>query len=111
MAVPPLANTTALQVGNVGTRLLLHVVDQYGAPLDLSAATALWMFLRNPADRLLKKAATPLTTGTDGIIQYTTVAGDIDLAGDWQVQALAVLGPKSFYSNTVRMPVKDNIAP
>ena len=79
--------------GDVGTRLLFTVREwpigtaptQGTLPpiVDLSAATSLRLILIPPVPILSQGVAaqtvvaTLYTNGTDGIIQYTTIAGDI----------------------------------
>ena len=49
------------------------------------------------------------TDGTDGIIQYTTVANDLNVAGRWKLQAHLTLTAGEWKSDVANFIVHDNI--
>lgn len=57
------------------------------------------------------KTASFYTDGRDGIIQYTSKAGDIDSSGLWLMQGYIEIPGGSFFSEVVQFTVCDNIAP
>lgn len=70
---------------------LRYTVQENGAALNISAATNLKFWLKNPKGELIEKSASFNTDGTDGVLKYTFVAADLprtmkDLVGLWQVQ-------------------------
>ncbi|NLB81929.1 MAG: hypothetical protein GX800_10065, partial [Clostridiaceae bacterium] len=48
--------------------------------------------------------------GTDGKLKYTTIAGDIDTVGRWQVQAYVEIGAAKYYSTKCTFVVQSNLA-
>lgn len=81
-----------IHVGDVGTELVGLVVDQDEAPLDVSGATELVLYLVPPAGSglpTLEKTAVFDTDGTDGLIKYVTQAGDLSVKGTWRIQGYA----------------------
>jgi hypothetical protein len=54
--------------------------------LDISDATVKTIIIEKPDHTIISASATFLTDGSDGIIYYRTVAGDLSLAGDYGVQ-------------------------
>lgn len=75
-------------VGDVGTALVLLIVDQCGDVVDVSAATAITVFIKRPGSNgaTLTKTGVLDTDGTDGKIRYVTVAGDFTVAGNYKIQ-------------------------
>jgi hypothetical protein len=71
---------------DVGVVLRLTVKEQ-GAAVDLSASTIVEILLRPPLGAARRKTATFTTDGSDGQIEYQTVAGDLNVVGAWSVQA------------------------
>jgi hypothetical protein len=101
--------------GDVGTTILFTVYEN-GLPLNISAATGTELLLQAPlkSDIPLKTVpASFYTDGTDGILAYTTVAGDIPATpaavGTWSAQAYLVLGTWS--GHTTPAPESKGITP
>lgn len=74
---------TKSYVGDIGTVILVDTKS------DLSDATVLELKIKKPSGAIMTKTATiPVgLTGADGIISYTTVAGDFDENGKYYLQA------------------------
>jgi hypothetical protein len=71
-------------------------------PTDISGATIKTLTFRKPSGSTITKTASFTTTGVDGSIYYASVAGDIDEAGIWRVQADVELGIGSYYRSEVQ---------
>lgn len=101
-----------IHVGDVGTELVVQVVDENAAAVDVSAATSLTIFLKQPGENgsVLTKTAVLDTTGTDGKIKYTTVAGDIGTDGVWTIQGRVTVGGSTWSTAESRFVVKPNLA-
>lgn len=78
--------TIVIHNGDIGTAFELTIVDTNGATIDVSTATVKYIYFSDPTGTRMKKTAAFKTDGSDGIITYTTVDGDIDEVGTWQVQ-------------------------
>lgn len=75
------------QENDQGTRLEFTVVDQAGAPVDISNATLTdALKLRIHAGQAKLRTPTFVSDGADGKMQYITVAGDLVPFGDWELQ-------------------------
>jgi len=67
---------------------------------DISTATGWAIILVKPDGTEVEKVAAFLTDGTDGIIAYTTISGDIDQLGLWSYRGkLTFPGGGTLYTN------------
>lgn len=71
--------------------VVTFTVKRDGIPLDISTASTKNLLFNPPSGSLLTKAGTFVTDGTDGKLRYTTIAGDLDEAGVWEVAADIVM--------------------
>lgn len=74
---------------NAAGTVIRITVKEGTAPLDISTATGLTLYLRKPDtdQTILERDAMLTTDGTDGKLEYTTVSDDLDTPGMWRVQA------------------------
>ena len=102
-----------LHVGDYGTliKVLVKDIDSSGntAAEDVSGATTKNIILKKPDGTKLTKAASFSTDGTDGYIEYTTIAGDIDTVGDWELQAYIEEVSGGWYTDTANFKVYSNL--
>ncbi len=88
-----------IQKDSIGVRLTVVFKDSSGNAIDISDGTTLNILLKPPSDgTLLTKTATFTGTGTDGSVYYDTVSGDLDTAGEWQIQAYKTNGSDAIYT-------------
>ena len=66
--------------GDVGTVFRLTITDTDGTAIDVSTATTKYIYFQDPAGTKTQQTAAFYTDGTDGKIQYTTIAGIKPLA-------------------------------
>ncbi len=85
-------------LGDYGAALRLRVTDD-GEAVDLSLATVKRIKLRKPDGVVVTKDAEFTNDGTDGNMQYTLVAGDLDVAGRWRWQGY-LAGVSGFTGHT-----------
>ena len=71
---------------DLGTIFRLAITDTAGTAIDVSSGATKYIYFQDPDGTKTQKTAAFYTNGTDGKIQYTTIAGDIDMVGTWQVQ-------------------------
>ena len=93
---------------DVGTIIRLTVTDD-GSAVDLSASSTKQILLRKPSGQVLTKTASFTTDGTNGQIQYTTIAGDLNEVGDWRAQASLVFASSSWLSSILVFTVHENV--
>lgn len=79
-----------IHVGDVGTVFEVILKDDEDV-VDISQATVKQIHFRKPDASTLEKPGTFNDDGTDGMMYYTSVEGDLNLAGKWQIQAYVVL--------------------
>ena len=70
----------------VGVRFIIQLLDD-GVAVDISAATTTEICLRTPSGGDKIKTATFTNTGSDGKIEFDTIAADLDELGRWKVGA------------------------
>jgi len=86
---------------DIGTVFRLELTD-CGTPVDVSTATSLAICFLKPSQEVLTAVATFTNVGTDGLIQYTTVANDIDEVGGWSWQGVISFPNGSIFHSAVR---------
>lgn len=87
-----------IHIGDVGTIFKIKIVDDDSVAIDISDATTKQIIFLKPGRRAsVTQTATFTTDGTDGYIEYQTVADDLDKAGLWKIQG-KVIGPT--YTNS-----------
>lgn len=94
--------------GDIGTKLLITIKDD-GSVVDISSASSLSIFIKRPDGTMLTRAGTLETDGTDGKIYYIVVAGDLNDAGLYKIQAQVILTSGTFYSSTANFKVHCNL--
>lgn len=85
-------------VGDIGGTIRLSVRGGSGVS-DISSATTKEIKLQKPDETVLTKSAVFTTDGTDGLIEYVTVDGDIDQKGDWRVQAHIITPTQDYHTS------------
>lgn len=106
-----------IQKNNIGTRFLVTIVDQDGEIVPLQGATVKKIRLEKPKSTgnprvVLEKTATfPAgENGSLGRIQYVSVAGDLDVLGDWLIQGYIEEGAASkFHTSKEPFAVVRNV--
>ena len=93
---------------DVGTIFEIEVRDSIKT-VNISTATDLFVIFKKPDGTTVQKTGVFKTDGSDGIIQYTTVLNDLDIAGKWKLQANIVLPNGSWYSDITNFEVVNNL--
>jgi hypothetical protein len=100
---------TEAHLGDIGFRLIATFVED-GVDVNISTATAKSIVLRSPAGIISTHSATFLTDGTDGIVYYATVSGDLDEVGIWKIQGIISIGGGTYHSNITSFKVYPNLS-
>lgn len=95
--------------GDIGTVFRGTITDQDAAIVDVSGATTQEMIFEKPDGSFITKTTVFMTNGTDGIIQYTTIAADLDLFGPWRVQTHVILPSGEWKSDIQSFTVVRNL--
>lgn len=101
--------STFIHKGDVGTIFRLIVRDENDLIIDLDSAAIKYIYFQKPTGVKVQKPASFLTDGSDGILQYITQSGDIDMPGLWFVQGYVETSLGKFFTERVRFTVYDNI--
>lgn len=97
------------QVGDVGVKIIVQVLDQEGEIIDIGGATGLKIKLQKPDGTSADKTAVLLSDGSDGKMYYASVSGDLDQAGLFLVQGKITLGATPKSTRVATMTVALNV--
>lgn len=100
---------------DIGVMFKLTVKDQDGSVVVLGDSHSITVTFLRPDKTVSSKTALLFSDGTDGVVKYTTVSGDLNQAGRWQLQAIvsqtddedAVIS--RFHSDAVKFKVLPNL--
>ena len=99
-----------IHINDIGTVFKVMIVDDAtDAAMDVSAATTKQIKFGKPSGTTVVQTASFTTDGTDGYIEYKTVANDLDLHGSWQIQGFVVSATYSNHSQVSRFEVEKNL--
>jgi len=97
-----------IHYGDIGVNFNITVMNGT-AVLNVSNANSISIIFQKPDSSDLTKTAALTTNGTDGKIKYTTIAGDLDQIGTWQIQARVDFGASVFSTDIQKFKVYRNI--
>ena len=97
-----------IHVNDVGTKFLATIKDD-GVVVDISSATSITIILKKPDDEIMQKTGTLDSDGTDGKVYYSTIAGDLDEAGLYKLQAKVILSTGTYYTDIYSFKVHCNL--
>ena len=98
-----------IRVGDIGTIFRATIKDQNGTVVDVSGAAVRQLIFRKSNMTTITKTATMTTDGTDGKIEYATVASDLNMAGSWQLQGYVEIGAGKWHSDIESFTVHANL--
>lgn len=101
-----------IHVGDVGTEFRDTIKDGCGdaaAVVDVSSVSTKTYRFKKPDGTTIDRTASFYTDGTDGIVYYTTVAGDLDMAGTWKKQIILDFGTNEFRTDIQSFRVYPNL--
>lgn len=97
-----------IHVNDEGINFLVNLLD-CSSVVDISAATTKQIIFQKPDCTVITKTATFYTDGTDGILSYSSVTGDLDLAGVWRIQAYVITPSGKYHSSKSTFIVFENL--
>ena len=102
-----------LHLEDIGTIIRVTVQDTntscVAESLDISSATTKNFILKKPDGTKVTLAGVFTTDGTNGQIQYVTIANDLDQVGDWKLQLHLVLSDGTWRSEIGYFRVINNL--
>ena len=102
----------SFQKNDVGTSYKLFLRNTDSTARDISSAVDTadrQIRFQDPTGTNTDKDADFFTDGTDGILVYTFISGDLDLAGRWKAQATVALSTGTQKSSVEDFIVHDNL--
>lgn len=97
-----------IHLGDIGTAFEVTLMD-CDVVVDISSASSIEIIFKKPDKSVVTQTAVFQTDGTDGIIQYITVLGDLDQIGTWYLQAKVTLPTGTWSSDTSKFKVYKNL--
>ena len=99
-----------IHLNDIGTIFEITLKDDAGL-VDLTGATTTDLKFKKPDDdeTLVTKPGIPDGDPTSGILRYTTIADDLDVLGNWQIQVFLVLPGGSWSSDIGTFKVWENL--
>lgn len=97
-----------IHVGDIGT-ILEATIKNINTVVDISTATTKSILLQKPSGAVLTKAGNFTTDGTDGKLDYTTISGDLDESGVWQIQSHVINAVGDWHSDIKSFSVFPNL--
>ena len=102
--------TVYVHNADLGTIFRLTITDTAGTAIDVSTAAVKYIYFQDPTGAKVQKTAAFTTNGSDGKIQYTTIAGDIDEVGTWMVQGYVETSLGKFWTEKDSFKVYSTLA-
>jgi hypothetical protein len=99
----------AVHLNDIGTIFELTIVDQDEAVVDISSATTKEIVFLKSDGTTLTKTASLVNTGTDGKMKYASIAGDLDVVGNWSAQGVVTIGTGTWHSEELQFIVHRNL--
>jgi hypothetical protein len=97
-----------IHVNDIGTEFRILIKDD-DVVVDLSTATSIQMIFKKPDDSTFNVIADLYTNGTDGLIKYNAIEGDLDQVGLYKIQAYVEIGSASYKSSIGSFKVYCNL--
>jgi hypothetical protein len=98
-----------IHLNDIGTAFRLTILDCTDSFIDVSSALTKEIIFQKPDGTSVTKTASFYTDGSDGVIQYVTVADDLDTTGKWKIQAKVALTTGTWSSNIETFRVYSNL--
>ncbi len=100
--------TDKVFVGDIGTSFRATIKEDDTA-VDISTATTKQLIFEKPDGTIITRTASFVTDGTDGVIEYLSIAGDLDIGGDWRIQAYIIMSGWTGRTDIVEFKIYDNL--
>ena len=96
---------------DIGTRVSITVKDD-GNLVNISGVdggSVHQVSFRKPSDAVINRSATLQDYGISGVMFYDTIAGDLDEAGIYKLQAKVIIPSGTYYTDIYTFKVHSNI--
>lgn len=96
-----MACESQIHVGDKNVDFVITITEDCVA-VDISGASSKVIYFTKPSGEVLTKTALFVTDGTDGLIHYQAIDGDLNESGVWKIQARVDLGSGSSYGTPIK---------
>ena len=96
-------------IGDTGTNIILTIKNQDDTVIDVSTATTHEIKMRRAAGTKVTKTSSFTTDGTDGKIQFTSLATDFSVRGVYKFQAHIVDGGADYHTTIYEQEVFETL--
>lgn len=97
-----------IRQNDIGTIFRITLKDN-GVIADVSSATVKQIKLQDEDGVTITRTANFYSDGTDGIVQYTTIDGDLDSTGMWKIQVYIEMPDWIGHSSHSNFRVRSNL--
>ncbi len=97
-----------IYLDDIGTVLELTITAD-GVAVDVSGASVKNIIFEKPDRTSITRTASFTTDGTNGKIDYATIADDLDQYGEWSIQGFITLPSGSWHTDVGKFQVYDNL--
>lgn len=97
-----------IHFNDIGTTLKT-VLKNGSSVVNISSATTKNIILGKPDGTSLTKSGVFTTDGTDGELEYVTIANDLNQCGWWKIQSYVVISSGNWSSDIGNFEVHRNI--
>jgi len=94
---------------DIGTAFDIPLMDCDVAADDIETAIEKIIIFRKPDGEVVIQTAVFKTDGTDGVIRYVTITGDLDQTGTWKIQGRVTTPAGTWSSEIGRFKVYTNL--
>jgi hypothetical protein len=96
--------------GDIGSVFRITLSKADGTAFSLVGATTLEVLMEAPSGAIKIFPGILSTDGSDGTLQYTTVAAsDLNEVGGWKIQAHVIVPAGNFHSDVAKFKVGANL--
>lgn len=99
------------RLNDIGNEIKVRINkdDCSGNVENVSSATVITFYIIKPNGTVLTKTGVLDTDGTDGIVKYTTIAGDLDQVGAYRVEVYIEFSAGKFTTTPSSFTVKSTL--
>lgn len=97
-----------IHLNDIGTKFQVTVKDG-DSVVNISSASTKSLIFKKPSGTKMTKTAAFTSDGSDGKIDYTVIADDLDEVGTYQLQGNVVISDGTFYTDIQTFKVHRNL--
>ena len=97
-----------IHLNDIGTKFQVTVKDG-DSVVNISSASTKLLIFKKPSGTKMTKTAAFTSDGSDGKIDYTVIADDLDEVGTYQLQGNVVISDGTFYTDIQTFKVHRNL--